>query len=151
MDLYIIGAFMSLTEMEKRHVLSAFPVDHLPTLLQAFQIFKCCPDIVELMKEIDEERIQRRADLAVKLAGPKHKKNKKPRKAQRGWQEPGRLPFIVGLCRHCGGEVWGGHMPTCETKLTGRVFYKECSTCTYYAEIFKHGRNRYREEEGGTI
>jgi hypothetical protein len=58
------------------------------------------------------------------------------------------LHVVIGLCGRCQSKVYGEIVPECETKLTGRVFYKECAQCSYYAEIFKR-RNSYYEIEGG--
>jgi len=61
--------------------------------------------------------------------------------------EPSPLT-VIGSCK-CGGLMTGEPLPGCETKLTGRVFYKECDSCSYYSELFKKG-NIYEEIEGGT-
>lgn len=53
----------------------------------------------------------------------------------------------VGVCS-CGGLVTGEPLPGCEVRLTGRVFYRECSSCTYYSELFKVDKE-YKEIEGG--
>ncbi len=60
--------------------------------------------------------------------------------------EPKRLTPI-GICK-CGGTMTGEPVPGCETKLTGRTFYKECDTCSYYSELFKID-DTYKEIEGG--
>jgi hypothetical protein len=58
---------------------------------------------------------------------------------------------VVGSCPRCGSNVRGMIGGTCGKhagnfgKLT---FYKECTACSYYSEIFKK-RNKYIEVEGG--
>jgi hypothetical protein len=66
--------------------------------------------------------------------------------------EPEKLPFVVGVCPKCDSMLGGLPLPSCETKKTGRVFYKECSSCEYYAEVWKktkQKRTTYYQEEGG--
>jgi hypothetical protein len=52
-------------------------------------------------------------------------------------EEPDDLPFIVGGCPRCGDMVFGGPVPPCEYRETGRIFVKVCKSCTYYSEIFE--------------
>lgn len=54
---------------------------------------------------------------------------------------------VIGICE-CGGRIMGEPLQSCETKRSGRVFYKECSSCSYYAEVVKKG-NKFTELEGG--
>jgi len=57
------------------------------------------------------------------------------------------LSVIIGFCS-CGGRLYGEPVKACEKKRTGRLFYKECVDCTYYAEIFQRGGDVV-EIEGG--
>jgi hypothetical protein len=56
--------------------------------------------------------------------------------------------FVIGKCPKCTSDMTGFPYPGCEVKKTGRYFYKECTACTYYVEIFKRG-NKFTEMEGG--
>ena len=66
-------------------------------------------------------------------------------------QEARRKSFMptIGFCPRCGSAVIGAPV-TCEDnkKMSGRHFYKECTVCPYYSEIFKK-RNKFIEKEGG--
>jgi hypothetical protein len=85
-----------------------------------------------------------------------HRRKKREEKARK--ENPGNrysksfeekpLPFIVGLCPKCGSIMKGTPMSSCEKARSGRHFYHECQTCTYYKEVFKR-RNKFREVEGG--
>ena len=46
------------------------------------------------------------------------------------------LAYIDESCPRCDELMQGIRMPACEVRRTGRAYYKECSSCTYYAEIF---------------
>jgi hypothetical protein len=60
-----------------------------------------------------------------------------------------KIPHIViGTCPKCESLVRGMPVAHCETEKSGRTFYKECSACTYYSEIFNK-RNKFYEVEGG--
>jgi hypothetical protein len=64
-------------------------------------------------------------------------------------EEPCEPNVIVGVCPKCGDRLRGAPLRSCETAATGRVFYKVCSGCTYYSELFKNLKtNELREIEG---
>jgi hypothetical protein len=90
-----------------------------------------------------------------KFGRPKKKPCKKTAKVERPKAPPEREGFtdivprqIIGFCPKCSSIMRGMPMSKCEFEKSGRVFYKECSACTYYAEIFKK-RNKFKEIEGG--
>lgn len=64
------------------------------------------------------------------------------------FQEPVQLPFVVGMCPRCSNIVRGMPLPSCESKKSGRVFYKECAGCSYYSEVIMD-RTMYKELEEG--
>lgn len=101
----------------------------------------------------------RKAEKALKFLIDKHRLNPfVPAVRAKKWgkedyhpeQEPGKrqVNYIVGICPRCGSPVHGEGLPRCELQKSGRVFYKECLTCTYYSELFRRG-NEYIEIEGG--
>lgn len=55
---------------------------------------------------------------------------------------------VVGFCPKCGDTMTGHPTKICEKTKTGRQFHKECSSCTYYVEIWKKG-DKFIETEGG--
>jgi hypothetical protein len=76
------------------------------------------------------------------------KKGCSEKKPQPQIQEPEIPRMVVGFCPRCGKRVVGGPVKKCEYERTRRYFYKECTSCTYYSEIF-HRRNIFTEVEGG--
>ena len=68
------------------------------------------------------------------------------RQAREVSREP-RPMAPIGIC-NCGGLITGEPLPGCEARLSGRVFYRECNSCTYYSELFKIDK-KYKEIEGG--
>jgi hypothetical protein len=59
-----------------------------------------------------------------------------------------RMMRVIGSCPRCGSNLMGLNLGGCEEEKSKRHYYKECSSCTYYAEIFKRG-NKFYEMEGG--
>jgi len=66
--------------------------------------------------------------------------------------EPPVIKYVVGKCPKCNSNLLGEPIKGCSKKTNGNfgglAFYKECSACTYYSEIFKKG-NKHIEVEGG--
>lgn len=58
---------------------------------------------------------------------------------------------IIGKCPRCGSDVRGTITKSCK-KNAGTfgvsTFYKECTACSYYSEIFEK-RGKHTEVEGG--
>ena len=61
------------------------------------------------------------------------------KKGNSKYREPMQPKVVIGFCPSCNSQLVGTPLKGCETKKTGRYFYKECSSCSYYAEIFKSG------------
>ena len=121
-----------------------------------------CPTVAELREllstlvEDDMSRSRRMALEAahkVKTGQSRRVTVKAPPEKQGPLQPPpikDNIPQMpVGLCPRCDKVVKGYPMPGCESKKTGRIFYKECTSCSYYSEIFQKRKNRYTEVEGG--
>jgi hypothetical protein len=66
--------------------------------------------------------------------------------------EPQNIKLVVGKCPKCNSNLLGEPIRGCAKQTNGNfgglTFYKECSACTYYSEIFKKG-NKHIEVEGG--
>lgn len=58
------------------------------------------------------------------------------------------LTVVVGTCPKCGSNLMGQALGSCSKLAKQPTFYKECSACDYYAEIWRY-RNKYKEVEGG--
>jgi hypothetical protein len=67
-------------------------------------------------------------------------------------EPPLNIGPVIGHCPRCGSNLQGAVQSTCSKAKAGKygraTFYKECSACSYYSEIFKK-RNKYKEIEGG--
>lgn len=65
--------------------------------------------------------------------------------------EPINVGPVIGTCIRCSSNIRGMAVGGCGKnagKFGKLTFYKECSACTYYSEIFKKG-NKHIEVEGG--
>ncbi len=60
-----------------------------------------------------------------------------------------QLQVVVGFCPKCSSTMVGEVLPHCEAEETGRHFYSECTSCSYYTEIFKGRKGRFIEMKGG--
>lgn len=124
-------------------------------ILEHFPLYKPLTDYFKQYKQdIIDDRMER--SLAIQNRVSSHRKKQATRKRL---EESGRLKpeeiveprpanTILGLCPRCGEPLGGLPVPPCETKNTGRIFLKECTSCTYYSELFKDGKT-FTEKEGG--
>ncbi|GAG34327.1 unnamed protein product [marine sediment metagenome] len=153
--------------------LEAFDKTHLYTVIQIFEWFECCEDLIDRIqgyvdanvKEI--AAIKRRARQQFEVAGmplvtdeerenymnapcmDKVDERGEMLEPEKHIHEPQR-PFVtVGFCPKCTNRMVGEVVPSCESEETGRHFYSECTNCTYYTEIFKGRKGRYLEVKGG--
>ena len=62
----------------------------------------------------------------------------------RHFQKEEGLQFLDENCLWCNAQMQGGVVPSCETKRTKRVSYKECTECDHYCEKFETGENLYK-------
>jgi hypothetical protein len=58
------------------------------------------------------------------------------------------MTLVVDFCPNCGDPVYGEPQVQCKKRKREPVFYKECKTCQWWAEIWRYG-NKYKEVEGG--
>ena len=103
-------------------------------------INKECP-LAEFMEYAREVSAGRHHDNGVALKKARGREKRDRRKSRSGplhWiVEPLPMP-PVKMCE-CGGIISGMPLPGCETKTTGRFFYSECDTCSYWVELIKDG------------
>lgn len=123
-------------------------VDSRYAIQQFLEWFGVDSELEEILGTILKEKEERQRKQAESLRSRARKTPDNFGMERRGIAppEPKRLTPI-GICK-CGGTMTGEPVPGCETKLTGRTFYKECDTCTYYSELFKID-DTYKEIEGG--
>lgn len=170
-----------MKKQELREYCESFDPTHLYTVMQFFEWFGCCEDLIGeiqafLNTQIKEiAHIKRRARQQFEVAGMPLVTDEEretylkspcvdeetgndtfmsPGREQGEilhdrMQEPQTLKVVVGFCPKCSSTMVGGPLPTCESDETGRNFYSECTTCTYYTEIFKGRKGRYIEVKGG--
>ena len=142
-----------MTVANVRYFVQGYPEETVHGLQQILMAFGVAPKMERILwATLKKAHIYRTADaerkreLFIKL---KHKRSGVDREVV-DYDALDRAPVtIVGICPRCDGTVRGTTIASCETKLSGRVFYKECEDCIYYSETFKID-NKYREVEGGT-
>jgi len=153
-----------------------FNPQHLFSVMQFFEWFECCQDLIDPIQAFLDSKskelgqIKRRARLKFEAMGrpllseeegavyreapcvdevdPSDSLDDHYRKEPQ-FAEPPRLQVVVGFCPKCTSTMVGQVMPDCEAEESGRHFYSECTTCTYYTEIFKGRKGRYLEVKGG--
>lgn len=169
---------MSRKEKIKEYC-ESFNPQHLYSVMQFFEWFECCEDLIgPIQAFIDSKtrelaRMKRRARQEFERAGMPRvtEEEKAVYKAaapcieeanddpldplEDFWRtepqiaEPPKLPVVVGFCPKCSSTMVGDALPACESEKTGRHFYSECTTCSYYTEIFKGRKGRFIEMKGG--
>lgn len=117
---------------------------------QFLEWFDVDSELNEIVHTILKYKEERRRNEAESL---RSKARRRPDRVDADQERRGLAPSEprpltpMGICK-CGGVLTGEPVPGCETKLNGRVFYKECDTCSYYSELFKID-NIFKEIEGG--
>lgn len=154
-----------------KNYLESFNPEHLYSVIQFFEWFECCEDLITPIQQWLSAKIEefaaekRRARQRFEAAGRPNVTDEErkafenapciddvPERDRHRWvdiPEPHRPRIVVGFCPKCSSTMVGDVMPQCETKVTGRHFYSECTTCTYYTEIFEGRKGRYIEMKGG--
>jgi formate dehydrogenase maturation protein FdhE len=119
---------------------------------QALEYFKCCDETLELLNDLKAEDLELQRVAAEDSAKEDTERSAAWRAVAKGKkikiEEPQKITTVVGLCPRCSTTLVGTMIPSCEKEHSDRVFYKECTACSYYSEIFKK-RNKHYEVEGG--
>lgn len=115
------------------------------------ELFNKIRDVVherrERLRITAEANNKRRKELLEKQIGEYEMKERMAKEDGKFPGEPSPMP-VIGFCPKCGRKLLGMFISDCETRKSGRVFYKQCSSCSYYSELFKR-RNKHVEVEGG--
>jgi hypothetical protein len=128
------------------------------SFVQFLDVFDCCRNLRKYLKELEADRLDVAREEAEMLRNSRKEHLGYDREGRRGTHkehidaisvDPRPPDTIVGVCHKCQSVVRGEPIKGCETEKTGRVFYGMCDRCTYYFEVFKIGRNKYKEVEGG--
>lgn len=107
-------------------------------LLEFFPDHWITKDIQELREEmLERDRIRAEALFRKRKLGGRGKPGKVRRPRRFEVREPPQMPPI-GVC-DCGGVLRGIRLPSCETNRTGRVFYSECDSCSFWMELIRDG------------
>lgn len=153
----------------------SFDPQHLFSVIQFFEWFECCQDLIAPVKAFLDSKakelatMKRKAREQFEAAGMPFVTDEQAAVYKDAapciealdpsdplddhWRkepqiaEPPRLP-VVGFCPKCTSTMVGTVLPHCEGENTGRHFYSECTACTYYSEIFKGRKGRYIEMKG---
>jgi DNA-directed RNA polymerase subunit M/transcription elongation factor TFIIS len=116
---------------------------------QALEYFKCCDEALELLNALKAEELEN--DRIAAEETDKHNEKVMRQGATIEGTKVEKIPkltAVVGICPRCSSKLVGFTIPGCEKNHSSRIFYKECTACTYYAEVFKK-RNKHYEVEGG--
>lgn len=154
------------------HYLESFDKTHLYTVIQFFEWFECCEDLMEPIQQYLDRNIKeiaaikRRARQQFEVAGMPAMSDDELEvyknapcidkvddmgampEGEKYIHEPQRPSVTVGFCPKCTSTMVGEVVPDCESQETGRHFYSECTACTYYTEIFKGRKGRFIEIKG---
>jgi hypothetical protein len=142
---------MLINNVDVRKYSRSFDPSIPQSVAQFLEVFGCCKELRDTLRLMIEEWNNQSREIAENLSFGKPdpntvKESKGKTRAPRPTQAP--LKIVVDMCPRCGSKMVGEPLSMCESKESGRVFYKECTACTYYAEIFKK-RNKYIKSEGG--
>jgi len=141
-----------MTDKNKIVVFSrSFDQNQMSTVYQWVKRFGWSPEDERTIKEIVNGTLNAMR-MAAEARGKVVNRRTVPRKKGAGKVATEELReraqgTPIGICS-CGGLIVGAQLPGCESRDTGRIFYKECSSCSYYSELF-HDGDKYREVEGG--
>jgi hypothetical protein len=135
--------------------LKSFDLGSLHSVLQWLEVFKWDSDAEEIIREFLSDKVmpvgigEKARDFKPGGKCNKGKGTKgKGTKDDSRENDPHPLRTVIGLCPKCGAVMRGEPLLPCSKEKKKRVFYRECSSCTYYAEIFER-RGKHYEIEGG--
>jgi hypothetical protein len=161
MEVFVLGEMMpkKLTVKNVKQFISGYDYQYLGALQQVLAWFGEARKLerilwatlkrVELDSKARAERVRVHGE-AVESKGVKGPPLQVPGEPE--FTELHPLTIVIGKCPRCDGNVMGEVRPVCSKIRRQPTFYKECSACTYYAEIWrkiKQNKTTYREEEGG--
>jgi len=148
---------MKMTTKTVHNYSQSFDSDALHSVDQFLEVFNCCDELREHVRDVLNSRQEEVRIAAEKTEDKNRKHTEKLRTEYEQTEqmanegkypgEPKPLP-VIGFCPKCKSKMGGSWVASCETKKSGRFFIRECSACSYHAEIFKK-RNKYYEVEGG--
>jgi len=166
---------MYMKKQKMNEYCESFNPQHLFSVIQFFEWFECCQDLIDPIQAFLDSKgkelgqIKRRARLQFERAGLpliSEEEGAVYREApcieetdpndplddfyrsEPQIADPPRLEAVVGFCPKCTSTMVGTVLPHCEAEESGRHFYSECTSCTYYSEIFKGRKGRYIEIKG---
>jgi len=140
---------------------AAFSEGTIGAFIQFLDVFDCCRNLRKYLKERRESGLVEAAEVSVEqskdcisvFSGFKKIIERAATRTEHeraiADAEPPPPRTVIGVCKRCEGTLVGEPAPPCETAESKRVYYKECRRCTYYSEVFKIGKNNYKEVEGG--
>lgn len=133
---------------------SAFKTEVREGCRQMLEYFGCCEDILEHLNKLHIQELtfdRRQAEQLAEERKKRREERKEARKIQQDQLDQLELPplqAVVGLCPQCGSELRGEPYRTCkEIKTKQFAFYKECSGCEYWSEMFLE-EDKYTEIAG---
>lgn len=127
-------------------------INILEGVLQFLEVFDCCEELkiaVTAYLKHNKRYIQQQDRITAYRIEQEKEYLKQERMTDEDGAYPGEPPEppVIGFCPDCGGLLGGLFISPCETKKTGRYFYRECSECSHFVEMLKHG-DKYTEVKG---
>lgn len=150
-----------MTVKAVRQFVEPIEESHLASIQQVLMWFGVSPKLERILWATRKKNFIKRQrydesveglDLEdIKPTGVTPKKAPPPDPAGNEYELP-ELTMVCGMCKRCGGTLVGISPRGCEKAKKQSVFYKECRTCTYYAQVWKNKvreKVTYFETEGG--
>jgi hypothetical protein len=139
---------MLVNDVDIKKYAASFDQPVVQSVFQFLETFKCCDQLTDALKLLTVEAEELKREVAESFS------SRSKGEAQKNTHTPKQRPLetVVGMCPTCSGIMRGEPSPGCDREKSGRIFYTECGTCTYYYEIFQNKRTKkYKKIEGGII
>jgi hypothetical protein len=139
---------MIINNIDVGRYLASFSQEGVSSALQIMDIFGCCDELKNYL-ELQRKRTEEEAIKITKEREARGEIVERPCDGRgKVKEEVPPLKIVVGFCPRCNSKMVGTPVWGCAKDGNDRHFYKECTACTYYSEIFKK-RNIFIEKEGG--
>jgi len=122
----------------------------LPQIYQFLQLFEWDEKAEKALEYLIRKYPAGEVVRSRKISSVQRAREARGAKEQFEFADYPQLPFVLGACPECGKLMRGVALSGCETEETGRHFYKECTVCPYYSEVFwDEEKKEAKEIKGG--
>lgn len=116
----------------------SFSPKQIGAVRQFLRTFKCCDELLLEIEKVIEDRVKASIELSAKAAVTR-------KAAIRKVHEPKPLKVIPGeICPKCDSPMAGTWLDHCEVERSRRVYYRECTVCTFYCETIQRGEGLFQ-------